>query len=152
MLHILQMIQKAGYGDTLEDGPQSSWLGYSLLPEGFFLWSFTRHLYPSWPISIKVQISNSRCSSLRILTSISTHICSLATMGSEPWRLADCLGQVVQVYCAIKVEKTYTFLILSPDPISIWGFSNGGGQWPLSFFYMERVLKYTVNTTQLLGM
>ena len=37
MLHILQMIQKAGYGDTLEDGPQSSWLGYSLLPEGFFL-------------------------------------------------------------------------------------------------------------------
>ena len=44
MLHILQMIQKAGYGDTLEDGPQSSWLGYSLLPEGFFLWSFTRHL------------------------------------------------------------------------------------------------------------
>ena len=34
MLHILQMIQKAGYGDTLEDGPQSSWLGYSLLPEG----------------------------------------------------------------------------------------------------------------------
>ena len=52
MLHILQMIQKAGYGDTLEDGPQSSWLGYSLLPEGFFLWFFTRNLQPSWSISI----------------------------------------------------------------------------------------------------
>ena len=29
-----QMIQKSGYGDSLEDGPESSWLGFSLLPEG----------------------------------------------------------------------------------------------------------------------
>ena len=28
------MIQKNGYGSGLTDGPQSSWLGYSMLPEG----------------------------------------------------------------------------------------------------------------------
>ena len=28
------MIQKNGYDGTLKDGPQSSWLGYSLLPKG----------------------------------------------------------------------------------------------------------------------
>jgi hypothetical protein len=29
-----QTIQRNGYGDTLLNGPKSSWLGYSLLPEG----------------------------------------------------------------------------------------------------------------------
>ena len=31
---IFQAIQKNGYNDSLIDGPKSSWLGYSLLPEG----------------------------------------------------------------------------------------------------------------------
>jgi len=30
-----EIIQKNGYGDSLVDGPEISWLGYSLLPEGF---------------------------------------------------------------------------------------------------------------------
>jgi len=29
-----RLLQKNGYSDTLEDGPENSWLGYSLLPEG----------------------------------------------------------------------------------------------------------------------
>jgi len=29
-----QAIQRNGYDDTLMNGPKSSWLGYSLLPEG----------------------------------------------------------------------------------------------------------------------
>ena len=33
----MQRIQKSGYEESLEDGPQSSWLGYSLLPEGAIL-------------------------------------------------------------------------------------------------------------------
>ena len=33
----LQMIQKSGYGESLQEGPESSWLGYSLLPEGAIL-------------------------------------------------------------------------------------------------------------------
>ena len=31
---MLKAIQRNGYGDTLLNGPKSSWLGYSLLPEG----------------------------------------------------------------------------------------------------------------------
>jgi len=29
-----QAIQRNGYDDTLMNGPRSSWLGYSMLPEG----------------------------------------------------------------------------------------------------------------------
>ena len=36
------MIQKNGYDNTLNDGPKSSWLGYSLLPKGKF-----SHNHPS---------------------------------------------------------------------------------------------------------
>ena len=36
----MQAIQKNGYDDrNLNDGPKSSWLGYSLLPEGETLWN-----------------------------------------------------------------------------------------------------------------
>ena len=31
---VFKAIQKNGYDDTLMNGPKSSWLGYSLLPEG----------------------------------------------------------------------------------------------------------------------
>ena len=46
-----QMIQKSGYGDSLEDGPESSWLGFSLLPEGWFSHSIpTSHFKPGTEI------------------------------------------------------------------------------------------------------
>ena len=31
---VFKAIQKNGYDDTLMNGPKSSWLGYSMLPEG----------------------------------------------------------------------------------------------------------------------
>ena len=31
---VFKAIQRNGYDDTLLNGPKSSWLGYSLLPEG----------------------------------------------------------------------------------------------------------------------
>ena len=31
---VFKAIQRNGYDDTLMNGPKSSWLGYSLLPEG----------------------------------------------------------------------------------------------------------------------
>ena len=34
----IQMIQKNGYNEeNLNDGPESSWLGYSLLPKGYIV-------------------------------------------------------------------------------------------------------------------
>jgi len=48
-----QMIQKNGYDNTLKDGPESSWLGYSLLPKGSdisFPLLFTENLsFDLWP-------------------------------------------------------------------------------------------------------
>ena len=42
---VFKAIQRNGYDDTLMNGPKSSWLGYSLLPEGQHQknWKFFRN-------------------------------------------------------------------------------------------------------------
>ena len=63
----LQMIQKNGYDEeNLNDGPESSWLGYSLLPKGYI--KFTTQMVKFLTIGLgQVLQSSSHCSSPRIL-------------------------------------------------------------------------------------